>query len=80
MAFEVFFVDGHHHVNHFARRDFRLLVVFVHLARHVAVFTLDTQGSGDELHRRDNLLSGNALERLYVLVFLFRQFWRNSDA
>ena len=71
VALEVLLVDGHHHANHFARGQFGLFVVFFHPVRHMAIFALDAQRSGDELHRRDDLLGGNSFERLDVFVFFF---------
>ncbi len=60
MAFEVLFVDGHHHANHFARRDFWLLVICFERASDVTVFAFDTQRGGDKLHGRDHLIGWNS--------------------
>src|SRR5215472_4386938 len=61
MALEVLLVDGHHHSDHLARRQFRLLVVFFKSASHVTVFAFDAERSSDELHRRDNLIGRYSL-------------------
>ena len=61
MALEVLLVDGHHHADHLARREFRLLVVFLKSASEVTVFAFDAQRRGDELHRRNDLIGRDSL-------------------
>jgi len=71
---EVVLVDCHHHVNHLAGSNFRLLVVFFIRVRHMAVFAFDSKGSRDELHRRNHLLGWDSLQSLDILEFFFREF------
>ncbi len=41
MALEIFLVDRHHHVDHLARRNFRLFVVFFERVLNVAELAFD---------------------------------------
>jgi hypothetical protein len=71
MTLKVLFVDGHHHADHFARRDFGFLVVLFECPANVAVFALDAERRRDKLHRWDDLIGGDALKCLNVLELLF---------
>ena len=83
MAFEIVFVDGEHHLHHFAGGDFRLLVVFVEIetffAADVAVLALDAERGGDELHGGKYLVGGNAFQDFDVLELLFGEFGSGGD-
>ena len=73
VTLEVFLVDGHHHVDHFARGKLRFLVVFFKGAGDVAILAFDAKRCGDKLHRGNELLGRDSFERLDILVFFFGQ-------
>jgi len=64
---EVALIDSEHHLHHFASRLLRLLVVLIECAFNMAVFALHAQRSGDELHRRNELVGRNPFQNLNVL-------------
>src|SRR5882724_1263016 len=78
LALEIVLVDGEHHGDHLASDDFGLLVVLLEghrsLLADVAVLALDAQRGSDELHRRNYLLGGNAVQDFDVLELLFGKF------
>jgi hypothetical protein len=78
LSFEIVFIDGVHHFDHFARGKLGLLVVFVedHLAAvaDVAVFAVNAEGGGDELHSGENLFGRDAFEDLDVFELLLGEF------
>src|SRR5690242_11934896 len=75
VSFEIVFVDGEHHLHHFARGYFCLLVVLVELHllafANMAVLAFDTERSGNELHGGKHEVRRNSLERLDVLELFF---------
>ena len=80
LAFEIVFVDGVHHFDHFAGGELGLLVVFVedHLVAvaDVAVLAVDAERGGDELHGGEDLLGGDAFEDFDVFELLLGEFGR----
>src|SRR5580658_208598 len=78
VAFETVFIDGEHHLHHFAGGDFGLFVVLFEieafLAADVAVLAFDAERSGNELHGGNYLVSGNALQNFDVFVLIFGEF------
>ncbi len=78
VAFEIVFVDGEHHLHHFASGDFRLLVVFVEIetfiAADVAILTFDAERSGDELHGGEYQVGGNTFQSLDIFELFFGEF------
>jgi hypothetical protein len=77
-CFEVFVVDGDHHLHHLACSLLGLLVVLLEGSRHVTEIALNSQRGGDELHGGDELLGGIAFQDLDVLVGLVGGFGRGS--
>ena len=53
VSFEIVFVDGEHHLHHFAGGDFRLLVVFLEIetfiAADVAILAFDAERGGADV-------------------------------
>ena len=78
LPIEILLVDGEHHLHHFSRGLFGLLVILLESVMNVAELALDSERSGDELHGRKQIVGGNVLQYLHILecfpscpVFLF---------
>ena len=81
LAFKIVFVDGEHHLDHLARDDFGFLsslskAIPVVILADVAVLALHAERCGDELHGREHLLGGDALQDFDVLELFFGEFGR----
>src|SRR5271156_3692758 len=70
MALEVLLINGEHHLHHFPRHQLRLLVVLLERALHMTKLALHAERSGNELHRRNQLIRRNPLEGPDVLELL----------
>src|SRR5581483_2487727 len=80
MSVEIILIDGEHHAHHLARGLLRLFVIFLEGIFQMAEIALHPQGRGYKLHRGNDLVRGNSLEHLNVLVNLLGWFagccWR----
>src|SRR5579862_2815472 len=74
MAVKIIRVNGEHHPHHFPRSLLGLFVVFLKRALYVAELALHAQRCRDELHGGNQLIGGNALEHLNILVLLLGRF------
>ena len=74
LAFKRFLVGREHHLHHLSGSDFLILVVFLERVLDVAELAFDSQGRGDELHRRYHLICRNPLQHLNVLENLLGHF------
>jgi len=80
VTLEVVFIDRYHHFDHFARRDFGLLVVLFVRMRNVAELAFDAKRISNELHRGYDLVGRDSLESLNILEFFFRELGRAGAA
>ena len=74
LAAESRVVDRMRHGEHLASHTFGGLVIRGEVILHVAVFAVDAEGCGDELHGGDYLVGGDAFESFDVFILLFGEF------
>lgn len=74
MAIKVVLVDGKHHPHHLTGGLFRLLFILVKRTLHVAKLTLHAERRRNELHCGNQLIGGEILKDLNILIGLIRSF------